>query len=172
MWLKFNHIWMISTNGEVKSIATGKILKCSLRNGYKTVCCETNKRRTAYYVHRMIAETFLPMPTMPKMVIDHIDRDKLNNSVWNLRFVTVSINNMNKCIHLKDNPNSITKLRYIAPYGKRFRLRIERNDLQHTSLHDNLPSAIQKRAELVENHALYARIQNSGCSKKVGGRNN
>jgi hypothetical protein len=155
MWLKFNRIWMVSTNGEVRSIATGKILKCSIRNGYKTVRCTVNKERKSYYVHRMIAETFLPMPTIQNLVIDHMDRDKLNNSVWNLRFTTVSVNNMNKCIHLKDNPTSATKLRYITKYDKRFRLRIDRNDLVHSSIHDTLQSAIQKRAQLVENHALY-----------------
>ena len=161
MWLKYNDLWNVSTNGEVQNRYTGKILKCTVRNGYKTVSKVVKNQRKTLYVHRMIAETFLPMPTMAKMVIDHINRDRLNNSIINLRFATPSQNNMNKSIHLRDNPTSATKLRYITKQRGKFRLRIERNDLHHSSLHENLTSALQKRAELVENHALYDRFKNN-----------
>lgn len=50
-----------------------------------------NKR---YYVHRIVAETFIPNPDN-KPYIDHIDRNPSNNSIENLRWVTVSENNYN-----------------------------------------------------------------------------
>lgn len=50
-----------------------------------------NKR---YYIHRIVAETFIPNPDN-KPYIDHIDRNPSNNNVENLRWVTVSENNYN-----------------------------------------------------------------------------
>lgn len=44
--------------------------------------------KRGYYVHRVIAEAFLPNPEN-KPTVDHIDRDKTNNSLWNLRWATV-----------------------------------------------------------------------------------
>ena len=46
-------------------------------------------------VHRLVAETFLENPDMKKCV-DHIDRDKTNNDVSNLRWVTSQENLYNR----------------------------------------------------------------------------
>lgn len=48
-----------------------------------------------YSVHRLVAETFLENPEMKKY-IDHIDRDKANNDVSNLRWVTAQENLYNR----------------------------------------------------------------------------
>lgn len=40
-----------------------------------------------FYVHRLVAEVFIPNPE-GKPIVDHIDRDPKNNSVTNLRWVT------------------------------------------------------------------------------------
>ena len=46
------------------------------------------------YVHRMVAETFIPNPEN-KPFVDHIDTNKLNNNANNLRWVTYKENNNN-----------------------------------------------------------------------------
>lgn len=45
------------------------------------------------YVHRLVAETFLPNPQLLPEV-DHVDDDKYNNYVSNLEWVTTSENNL------------------------------------------------------------------------------
>lgn len=52
------------------------------------------------YVHRAVAELFIPNPDN-KLQVDHIDTNKLNNRVDNLRWVTQSENNRNPITHQK-----------------------------------------------------------------------
>lgn len=51
-----------------------------------------NKR---YYVHSLVAETFLPNPQNLKQ-IDHIDRNPANNNVENLRWASSVTNRRNR----------------------------------------------------------------------------
>lgn len=62
-----------------------------MSHGYRRVCikCKT------YYVHRLVAETFIPNPEN-KPAIDHIDRNRDNNDVSNLRWVTIKENAYNQ----------------------------------------------------------------------------
>lgn len=52
-------------------------------NGYYTLHLNYKK----YWVHRLVAETFIPNPDN-KPFVDHIDRNSSNNDVSNLRWAT------------------------------------------------------------------------------------
>ena len=58
-------------------------------NGYKLVCLTKNSIRKNKYVHRLVAETFIPNPDNLKEV-NHKDLNKNNNSVCNLEWVSSS----------------------------------------------------------------------------------
>jgi|LakMenEpi03Aug12_release.lakeMendotaPanAssembly.Ray.scaffolds.fasta_scaffold206820_3 hypothetical protein len=64
-------------------------------SGYKLVQPYLNsKKRVLRYVHHLITETFLG-PKPEGLVVDHIDRHKLNNHIDNLRYVTQTTNMKN-----------------------------------------------------------------------------
>jgi len=91
-----NLIWKISKGkrGKIGSIA-GTITS----NGYLSI--RVDKKN--YKAHRLVYlyhHGYLPN------IIDHIDRDKLNNKIENLREATISQNNVNTKIR-KDNASGL-----------------------------------------------------------------
>lgn len=63
-------------------------------HGYKTVQFTSNGRRTHVYVHRVVFETFVgPIPA--GMEIDHINGNRGDNRLENLRVVSHAANQMN-----------------------------------------------------------------------------
>ena len=78
------------------------------------VCVHLNGR--IYLYHRILARHFIPNPNnLPQ--VDHIDRNKTNNSIENLRWVSASENNRNRTMrpygryeYLNTAPNDITEI--------------------------------------------------------------
>ena len=86
----------VSNLGNVRNIDTGKVLKpCINSCGYYIVNLYKDRNRKFFYTHRLIALYFIPNPeNLP--CIDHIDRDRTNNSISNLRWISKSNNNRNR----------------------------------------------------------------------------
>ena len=82
--------YMVSTDGEVKNKKTGKILKPKIdKDGYFSVGLSMGKRgsRKMVFVHRLVAEAFVPNPYNKPNVI-HLDKNRDNNKSTNLKWVT------------------------------------------------------------------------------------
>lgn len=76
------------------------------RHGYIVATASIDGKQYMRYAHRVI--WFLCNGDIPdKMVIDHIDRNKLNNKITNLRLITQQQNLLNK-----NNKSSATKGTY------------------------------------------------------------
>ena len=80
---------LISSHGSIKNHKFIDRKNGDNGAGYKfapiTVLGE--KRQKSYYIHRLVAQHFLPMPEEHKTQVNHIDGDKSNNHVSNLEWV-------------------------------------------------------------------------------------
>ena len=79
------------------------------KNGYQSVSLRVNGLYEEWLIHRLVAILFIPN-SLNKPQIDHIDGDKTNNCVSNLRWVTQYEN--------YHNPNTINKHRHLKGIDK------------------------------------------------------
>lgn len=83
--------YMVSTFGNVKNIISQKILKNSIKAGYYHVSLVNANVHKTLKVHRLVANAFISnFDNKPE--VNHVDKNKLNNNVENLEWVTRSEN--------------------------------------------------------------------------------
>ena len=91
----------VSTHGRIRNINTMKISMGSLlKSGYRIVLIGGRKGRVCY-IHRLVAENWIRNDDC-KRCVDHIDNNKDNNHISNLRWATTKENSCNRLI---DNDN-------------------------------------------------------------------
>lgn len=111
----YKGVYQVSNLGRVRG-RNGKVLSVSvLKNLYLSVSLWKNNRGKTYTVHRLVANAFLPNSGNKKCV-DHIDGNRQNNNVNNLRWATTKENANNpvsvkryKAAALKRIVSSLTK---------------------------------------------------------------
>ncbi|MCW3111333.1 MAG: hypothetical protein JWQ09_5839 [Segetibacter sp.] len=97
-WVRLSDIgtrvyYELSNHGNIRSIFNDKIkkLKPRMQGEYFGISFWVNKKKKAFYLHRLVAENFILIdPT--KNQVNHIDGDKLNNHYTNLEWCTASEN--------------------------------------------------------------------------------
>jgi|688.fasta_scaffold1306147_1 hypothetical protein len=95
-WKKIND-WDYSINeaGEVRNNKSGRILRPAPDgDGYMRVALCKNGKQNTYKIHRLLGVYFLDCP--PHLFMDHIDGDRKNNALSNLRVVTHQHNHFNR----------------------------------------------------------------------------
>lgn len=92
----YDGLYYVSNLGHILSCHNNRWGRDSKRNilwGWKgrhyltTILCKGGTERKTYYIHRLVAEAFIPNPNnLPE--VNHKDGNKLNNSVDNLEWCT------------------------------------------------------------------------------------
>ena len=87
----------------------GKFLSLKINtDGYLFISLSNENKRQNIYIHRLVAIHYIPNPDN-KPQVDHINRNKHDNRVENLRWVDSSENNLNKIRNKTTNFNWISK---------------------------------------------------------------
>ena len=103
--------YYIFTDGSVYSNKRNRFLKgCNDGNGYLQIGLSNKDGEGKFLTHRLVALTFIPNPEN-KPQVDHIDRDKTNNNISNLRWCDRYINSQNRGVS-KNNKSGIKNIYY------------------------------------------------------------
>jgi hypothetical protein len=81
-----------------KYLRKGKLMSTIKSHGYLEVRLSKNSKSTSCTIHSLVWNAFGDGTELkfPEIVIDHIDRDKTNNRIDNLRAVTTRVNCQNR----------------------------------------------------------------------------
>ena len=104
----YEELYEVSDTGEVRSVDRvlavtnqkerlfkGRVLLQTMNKQvqYKQVSLWKENKGTSYYVHRLVAEAFIPNPE-GKPEVNHIDGNRQNNDISNLEWVTSGENSL------------------------------------------------------------------------------
>lgn len=90
LWVKSKEFpeYEVSSNGRVRNIKTGRIMKTNLNTrGYEVLCVRKDKEQHSVRVHRLVADAFYD-GDHTGLDVNHIDGNKTNNFVGNLEWCT------------------------------------------------------------------------------------
>lgn len=104
-WKQFFENYYISNHGNCKKVLENgneTSVNCPISNsGYRRFRVKRNSKNINMTIHCLVASNFIG-DRPDNLVVDHIDRNKLNNNVNNLRYVTVTENNRNRSNYRND----------------------------------------------------------------------
>ena len=118
-------LYKVNDQGEVISLYHGE-KKLKPRDngfGYKVVTLSKNGVRKNKYIHRLVAECFIPR-VEGKNVVNHKDYDTSNNTVDNLEWCTQKENVIHSASHMSKRHRSTTNTgeQYITKRNNTFRV--------------------------------------------------
>jgi len=143
----------ISTTGQVRTRAKNKdkLMKVRMYGEYQAYKLSKDNKGRLVTIHRLIALHFIPNPNGYDYV-DHINRDKLDNRIENLRWVTFSENRFNT----PAQKNNKLGEKYISRRGTSFRVSLRWVNIFRDF--KTLTEAIEWRNEYLTSNNLLGRL--------------
>lgn len=135
----------VSTHGRVRKKDTGRILIGTPNDKNYLHVVLRNGIRKMLKIHRLVAQAFIPNPKN-KPTVDHIDRNRQNNNIDNLRWATYA-----EQAHNTSWIDNASNIRYENDRNK-YRIKLIRNGITKTKRCKTLEEAeailAQFKAEL------------------------
>ena len=102
---EYKSMYQVSNKGRVRSLTRtikykdgrvictkGRELELRLNRGYLRVTLTKHGKSNSFFVHRLVGFAFLESTYFENATIDHIDTDRTNNNVENLKWCTLKEN--------------------------------------------------------------------------------
>ena len=161
----YEGLYKVSTAGEVLSVKTNKIRAQETdKDGYKKVTLYNKGKCKRFFVHRLVALTYLQNPHN-KAEIDHIDTNRSNNSISNLRWATRQEN--------RNNQKSLQKYKridYRTNLGKTGKLAKNSKPILCIQLNKVYYGCMQAQRQLgVDHRHIQDVLHNRARRKRAGG---
>lgn len=152
LWLPINDYenYIISTLGNIMNNKTGLFLEptinqISINNPYFKVNLTNHNGKKCFRIHRLVALTFINNPNPLKYTqIDHINQNKLDNTMDNLRWIDYLGNTINKNVR----SHSSTQIKGIQKHRKKWLATLQINGIKYSKSFYLLDDAILYRKEL------------------------
>jgi len=141
---------------QVINIKSGKYIKNELtKEGYYRVGLIKNGKKKHLFLHRLVFKSHNPLINIEGFNIDHINQNKLDNNIDNLRVATISENNCN--IKVRNN-NKSTGIKNISKTkNNTFRVSIMKDRKSNSKTFKTLEEATEWRdIKLKEIHKEFA----------------
>ena len=137
--------YVIRSDGVVINIKTKRESKgCVGNHGYVRVGLTNEGKQKLFHLHRLLGRAFIDGEDETHNTIDHIDQNKLNNSLDNLRWATRSEQNINQ----RHRPSNTSELNIHLTKRNTYRVQIRRNSKDiYCKTFKTLPEAIIGRDE-------------------------
>lgn len=87
----YEGLYGITSCGRVWNYKSQKFLKPANRKGYLIVCLCKDGIKEMYFIHRLVADAYIPNPDH-KPQVNHKDEDKTHNYINNLEWTTAGEN--------------------------------------------------------------------------------
>lgn len=148
--LGYEGYYRITEDGAVYSVRANRFIKPFHKNGnhgeksYLRIPLQVKSKKKKFFVHRLVAYTYIGQPLDDEYVVNHKDGNKLNNHYTNLEWVTKSENNYHAiAIGLSKGYNGTKQKRNTSGYvgvthcGNRWKAQIRiKNELIYLGLYD------------------------------------
>jgi hypothetical protein len=145
--------YIVFEDGVVINTDTGKEKKSSLNNkGYYNICLYKNNKRKFFKLHRLIALTYIPNPEN-KPCIDHINRNRGDNRIENLRWATYKENSNNRSCFSNTGLHHIYT-RKEKNKSRRYVFQLKRPELKKDYSNKDLQKVIEYRNKFCEENDI------------------
>lgn len=138
--------YLIYPDGKVQNKKSKRyLLPQTGRHGYLEIGLCKDGNRKLFLVHRLVGTHYIPNPEN-KICLDHINRDKTDNRVENLRWATYSENGQNREVS-KNNKLGIKNIHYDKSRDRYYYQKVIRGQKQQKRL-KTLEEAIEYKKNI------------------------
>jgi hypothetical protein len=158
----------ISSKGQVRNIITNTYLKI-LKNasGYNRCNLCNDLIHKTFLVHRLIAKEFINNPEN-KPTVDHIDKNRQNNCVSNLRWATHKEQNSNKNAPKRNYGNTLSIWRIDKNTNEKIELYNSLRDASEWIINNNLSKIKNNNYKSIMSKISSVAKNNKHCNTSFG----